>query len=956
MHAPQNQSQDDGRRSRFAFDHHSALGGFRDSSLPAALREPRAASQPPRHQMDPPSSVLPQRRFESPYGAPGTPPPSIAPNSGPWSPSRHASFHVNQSSSPSSASALVGNFPARSAPIRSLSFSTSQDLPSRFHPFMRESFPSTFEDDEDEFDALTDISGIGAQDASAQAVGGSMGTRGSHAHSTSIGGSYDPTIPIRGTRAAALAAADNMSRSRSQSLAAISRRQMPMGIAPSMSNSGMVGATSSGMLHSWSESVPGNTRGSGIGSNSYFNGSRTTSTPGNVSGNMTDLSNMSPFVRDIGQIMDDTPAFRELWASASGFGPFGGEDGGGSGATSRRHSVSIVQPRTRRSSTVAGFSGSGIGLGTAIEDEDDSPPLHHMDQRHTIGAARGQYLRGNTLPSRENPWSSGSGTDLGSGLVSGNFAMGRFGGSGGRSMISDDELAGDLNSLSLNVEGYSRPQPPGSRRPGEGPIHPSSLPIYALAKQMSYQQPLSQSPAGSAGERGITPVNGDSAYGGGTAHPDIQASSPSLNQPLSARDHNTPIRRPSASPNRMSGRAMSRERSAGLDTVPVSRGPGETSPTGYRSSQGPLSSNFGAGVFAGQGQPQGAISPTSQRMSSPLGSTGNGHAGSPGFISGQNVGRGTSGTSHGRPGYGFSPVTTPISPPAPTVFNPSRSGSIAAPSGSAVLPPQIQTNLGMRSGPSSAGGFYPKSPLERVSTQSQLRQSTPGTQTVTNYPGATQLSGPQVSPTNSASLNELGRGVPLHRISAATPMYIIEFKAGRSDLFFCDDPTIAAQLAQDDWVIVEADRGKDLGRIVKSGITSEDVESFQRLQIQKQSMMMGGQGEDDDAGASPVRPPYSKELMPKRLYAKATQQDLELLVTKGREEAKALQLCQNKVRAKNLPMEVVEAEYQWDRRKLTFYFVSDRRIDFRELVRELFRLYKTRIWMACLQGPSAVET
>lgn len=70
---------------------------------------------------------------------------------------------------------------------------------------------------------------------------------------------------------------------------------------------------------------------------------------------------------------------------------------------------------------------------------------------------------------------------------------------------------------------------------------------------------------------------------------------------------------------------------------------------------------------------------------------------------------------------------------------------------------------------------------------------------------------------------------------------------------------------------------------------------------------------------------------------------------------KALQLCQQKVRQKKLPMEVVDAEYQWyaralcvsciihlmfllrDRRKLTFYFIADKRIDFRELVRELFR-------------------
>ena len=63
-----------------------------------------------------------------------------------------------------------------------------------------------------------------------------------------------------------------------------------------------------------------------------------------------------------------------------------------------------------------------------------------------------------------------------------------------------------------------------------------------------------------------------------------------------------------------------------------------------------------------------------------------------------------------------------------------------------------------------------------------------------------------------------------------------------------------------------------------------------------------------------------------------------------------------------------------DRRKLTFYFIADKRIDFRELVRELFRcvsfflyhyieirlilsrsLYKTRIWMASLQGGAVME-
>jgi cell fate regulator YaaT (PSP1 superfamily) len=44
-------------------------------------------------------------------------------------------------------------------------------------------------------------------------------------------------------------------------------------------------------------------------------------------------------------------------------------------------------------------------------------------------------------------------------------------------------------------------------------------------------------------------------------------------------------------------------------------------------------------------------------------------------------------------------------------------------------------------------------------------------------------------------------------------------------------------------------------------------------------------------------------------------------------------------------MKIIDAEYQYDRHKLTFYFEAEGRVDFRELVRELFGVYKTRIWM-----------
>ena len=54
-----------------------------------------------------------------------------------------------------------------------------------------------------------------------------------------------------------------------------------------------------------------------------------------------------------------------------------------------------------------------------------------------------------------------------------------------------------------------------------------------------------------------------------------------------------------------------------------------------------------------------------------------------------------------------------------------------------------------------------------------------------------------------------------------------------------------------------------------------------------------------------------KEINPKMIYGKAGPQDVQLYAAKTQDEIKALQFCQSKVRAKKLPMEVIDAEYQW---------------------------------------------
>lgn len=163
------------------------------------------------------------------------------------------------------------------------------------------------------------------------------------------------------------------------------------------------------------------------------------------------------------------------------------------------------------------------------------------------------------------------------------------------------------------------------------------------------------------------------------------------------------------------------------------------------------------------------------------------------------------------------------------------------------------------------------------------------------------------------------------------PLYVVEFKAGRTDYFYLPEELKRTVIKLGDLAIVEADRGKDLGKVIECGIsTMEELELYQATH------------EDPLVDSHNA---IGKEIHPKRLFRLAEAGEVAQLLVKSQDESKANMLCQAKIRAKKLPMEIVDAEYQWDRRKLTFYFCAERRIDFRELVRELFKIYKTRIWM-----------
>ena len=104
-------------------------------------------------------------------------------------------------------------------------------------------------------------------------------------------------------------------------------------------------------------------------------------------------------------------------------------------------------------------------------------------------------------------------------------------------------------------------------------------------------------------------------------------------------------------------------------------------------------------------------------------------------------------------------------------------------------------------------------------------------------------------------------------------------------------------------------------------------------------------GQEAGTVAFAVREVDEKEI-PGRLKGilrRATALDLTQMERYQQREADALCQCCEQVREHGLPMKVIRAEYNFDGSYLTFYFTAEKRVDFRELVKELARIFQARI-------------
>ena len=96
------------------------------------------------------------------------------------------------------------------------------------------------------------------------------------------------------------------------------------------------------------------------------------------------------------------------------------------------------------------------------------------------------------------------------------------------------------------------------------------------------------------------------------------------------------------------------------------------------------------------------------------------------------------------------------------------------------------------------------------------------------------------------------------------------------------------------------------------------------------------QGSHDESSEKIVKPLKAVERV-------ATKQDIEKMKQNRLDEKKAFDICLEKIEKHKLEMKLIDVEYTFDRSKVLFYFTADGRVDFRELVKELASIFRTRI-------------
>lgn len=134
-------------------------------------------------------------------------------------------------------------------------------------------------------------------------------------------------------------------------------------------------------------------------------------------------------------------------------------------------------------------------------------------------------------------------------------------------------------------------------------------------------------------------------------------------------------------------------------------------------------------------------------------------------------------------------------------------------------------------------------------------------------------------------------------------------------------------------------RFKEVGKIYYFDPTGEQADLGQRVIVET------ARGVECGIVAIANRQVQDGEIVKplKKLVRLATPEDLHRIEENKKKEKKAFRICQEKIAANKLDMKLVDVEYTFDNNKILFYFTADGRVDFRELVKDLASVFRTRI-------------
>jgi len=181
-----------------------------------------------------------------------------------------------------------------------------------------------------------------------------------------------------------------------------------------------------------------------------------------------------------------------------------------------------------------------------------------------------------------------------------------------------------------------------------------------------------------------------------------------------------------------------------------------------------------------------------------------------------------------------------------------------------------------------------------------------------------------------------------------------------------------ADVTVGDAVIVESDRGLGFARVVRlregdalpeatpaaqeqkgqggsQKAAAKAPEAEEEIEIEVETPASLAAAAAAQAAPAPAAAPASERQRPpkghRKVVRKATEDDLQKADKNRVREAEAFKTCQDLVVERELAMKLIRAEYSFDASRVTFYFFSENRIDFRELVKDLAHKLRSRIEM-----------